>query len=215
MLAVGRARARQLTRDRARLSLDHSSPAPETAARSILVPGFGLVGLIVARRQPRNPIGWCCSAPPPFSHSTSVGVVLLGRSTTDTITGTCRWPQSPSSSSRPGRRRSSSSRCRSCSSRTASCRPGGGAAASALSPPCAIWLVGAYAIAADVDRLERRARSTRPANLHAGKPPRRELGLVGAFAERLLRPARARRPRVARRPDPRLPARRPACAGRS
>ncbi len=25
----------------------------------VLIPAFGLVGLIVARRQPRNPIGWC------------------------------------------------------------------------------------------------------------------------------------------------------------
>src|SRR5579885_3098233 len=24
----------------------------------VLVPGFGIVGLIVARRQPRNPMGW-------------------------------------------------------------------------------------------------------------------------------------------------------------
>jgi hypothetical protein len=38
--------------------LDHNFRAGDGGS-AFLVPGFGLVGLVVARRQPRNPIGWC------------------------------------------------------------------------------------------------------------------------------------------------------------
>jgi hypothetical protein len=37
--------------------LDHSASAAGGPAL-FLVPGFGVAGAIVARRQPRNPIGW-------------------------------------------------------------------------------------------------------------------------------------------------------------
>src|SRR5947209_3426683 len=37
--------------------LDHSVSAGG-GTTLFLVPGFGLVGVVVARRQPRNPIGW-------------------------------------------------------------------------------------------------------------------------------------------------------------
>jgi hypothetical protein len=39
-------------------ALDHSGRAGDDAI-AILIPGFGLIGLVVARRQPQNPIGWC------------------------------------------------------------------------------------------------------------------------------------------------------------
>jgi hypothetical protein len=39
-------------------ALDHSFAAADSGS-IILIPGYGLVGFIVARRQPRNPIGWC------------------------------------------------------------------------------------------------------------------------------------------------------------
>jgi hypothetical protein len=38
--------------------LDHSVSAGGGGA-PFLIPGFGIVGAVVARRQPRNPIGWC------------------------------------------------------------------------------------------------------------------------------------------------------------
>ena len=38
--------------------LDHNFQAGDGGS-AFLVPGFGLVGLVVTRRQPRNPIGWC------------------------------------------------------------------------------------------------------------------------------------------------------------
>ena len=38
--------------------LDHTFEAGDGGS-VMLVPGFGLVGVVVARRQPRNPIGWC------------------------------------------------------------------------------------------------------------------------------------------------------------
>jgi hypothetical protein len=38
--------------------LDHNFQAGDGGS-AFLVPGFGLVGLVVARKQPRNPIGWC------------------------------------------------------------------------------------------------------------------------------------------------------------
>jgi hypothetical protein len=38
--------------------LDHNFDAGDGGS-AILIPGFGLVGLVVARRQPQNPIGWC------------------------------------------------------------------------------------------------------------------------------------------------------------
>jgi hypothetical protein len=38
--------------------LDHNFRAGDGGS-AIIIPGFGLVGLVVARRQPRNPIGWC------------------------------------------------------------------------------------------------------------------------------------------------------------
>jgi hypothetical protein len=38
--------------------LDHNFQAGDGGS-AVLIPGFGLVGLVVARRQPRNPIGWC------------------------------------------------------------------------------------------------------------------------------------------------------------
>lgn len=38
--------------------LDHSLQAVDGGS-GLVVPGFGLVGFVVARRQPRNPIGWC------------------------------------------------------------------------------------------------------------------------------------------------------------
>jgi hypothetical protein len=38
--------------------LDHNFQAGDGGS-AFLIPGFGLVGVVVARRQPRNPIGWC------------------------------------------------------------------------------------------------------------------------------------------------------------
>jgi hypothetical protein len=38
--------------------VDHNFRAGDGGS-AVLIPGFGLVGLVVARRQPRNPIGWC------------------------------------------------------------------------------------------------------------------------------------------------------------
>jgi hypothetical protein len=37
---------------------DHNFQAGDGGS-AVLIPGFGLVGLVVARRQPRNAIGWC------------------------------------------------------------------------------------------------------------------------------------------------------------
>jgi|SRR5579862_481055 len=39
-------------------TLNHSWESGDNAV-ALLIPGFGLIGLIVARRQPQNPIGWC------------------------------------------------------------------------------------------------------------------------------------------------------------
>jgi hypothetical protein len=38
--------------------LDHNFQAGDGGS-AILIPGFGLIGFVVARRQPSNPIGWC------------------------------------------------------------------------------------------------------------------------------------------------------------
>jgi hypothetical protein len=38
--------------------LDHNFQAGDGGS-AFLIPAFGLVGLVVARRQPKNPIGWC------------------------------------------------------------------------------------------------------------------------------------------------------------
>jgi hypothetical protein len=39
-------------------TLNHSWKAGDNAI-ALLIPGFGLIGFIVVRRQPQNPIGWC------------------------------------------------------------------------------------------------------------------------------------------------------------
>jgi hypothetical protein len=39
-------------------ALDHNFRAGDGGS-VVLIPGFGLIGMVVARRQPRNPIGWC------------------------------------------------------------------------------------------------------------------------------------------------------------
>jgi hypothetical protein len=52
--------------------LNHSFQAGDGGS-AILIPGFGLVGLIVARRQPRNPIGWCLLGAAAFLAFDSVG----------------------------------------------------------------------------------------------------------------------------------------------
>lgn len=38
--------------------LNHTGRGGDNAV-ALLIPGFGLIGLVVARRQPQNPIGWC------------------------------------------------------------------------------------------------------------------------------------------------------------
>src|SRR5258708_39313962 len=59
-------------------ALDHSANAGGGGA-FILTPGYGLVGFVVARRQPRNPIGWCmlgCAAVLAIDETASAYAVL-------------------------------------------------------------------------------------------------------------------------------------------
>ncbi len=45
-------------------AVDHSVTSTGGPGLLLIIPGFGIVGAVVARRQPRNPIGWCmlCAA---------------------------------------------------------------------------------------------------------------------------------------------------------
>jgi hypothetical protein len=53
-------------------ALDHSANAGG-GGTVVLVPGFGLVGAIIARRQPRNPIGWTMLSAAVFLAFSTVG----------------------------------------------------------------------------------------------------------------------------------------------
>ena len=172
----------------------------------ILVPGFGIVGLIVARRQPRNPMGWIllglalCLALDDASSTYSVldyrrhhGSLPLGELA---VLLQPAWAPGiallvlsillfPDGEIPPGRWR----------------LPLGFFAAG-----CVVWLVAAYGIAVDAI-VSNRVHVDSTGNLLLEDHPTGALGLVGRLPGRVLPRRPADRGRVGRCPDSRLPAR--------
>ena len=154
----------------------------------LVLVGFLVVGLILVRQRPRNPIGWVDADRGAPRRRDSGRRPVRGRRLPPSrpsaaAAGRGVPPAGLGADDRPVRAR------RSCSSRTVCCRRAAGAGRWAtVAAVGTVWMIGAFAIAAEAivaepggDRAERRP--------HADRPPDERLGVVERPADRLVRPA--------------------------